>query len=205
MLCLGYAPVWGYLLERVVAMHAWQHPGEDGAQALERALRDLRRPRRQRVTLDLDLRSGEVADDALPATLSGTLRDLDPSLVCLGVPVEDVVALGGLGNSVLAALRATGVRLAVTGVGRTHRAQDLLAGLPVQALRVAPDLVPAAAMDRAAAGMARALASLGWSLDLVTVATGVASTAQLRHALDMGFDRAEGPAVRATAPSWPLP
>lgn len=199
-----YAPVWDLALERVVAMRV----GGAGAQraggaVLRTAMDDLRRPRRTRVGLDLDLGVGELATPGLVAGIASVLEGVDPSLVCLSVPLSDALALGERARRLLGALRGTGVRLAVDGLGWLHGARDLLARLPVQALRVAPDLLARAATDRSAAGMARALASLGWSLDLVTVAPGATSTADLRHARDLGFDRVEGAAVRAAAPSWP--
>jgi diguanylate cyclase (GGDEF)-like protein len=162
------------------------------AQALEQV--NSWRESRPGMTISVNLSPRQLARPDLVANLERALGDarVDPGALWLEVTEntvqQDPVAVG----SVLAALHALGVNLALDDFGMGHSSLQSLRALPVDMIKIHQTFVSAldAATDDSA--LVGAVVELGHALGLTVIAEGVETDVQLAHLRELGCDGAQG-------------
>jgi len=89
-------------------------------------------------------------------------------------------------------LKALGVRLAFDDFGTGYSSLSHLRRFPLDRLKIDRSFVRDICDDREAAGVCRAIISLGHELEMTVLAEGVETTAQARHLLEDGCDQFQG-------------
>ncbi len=168
-------------------------------------LRGSGAPLRIAVTLAGD----DLRDADLPARLAAVLacRRVPAQAFCLDVPEAVWAAVGPAADALLFRLAAAGFRLALAGFGSAGARLDRLAGLPFEALTLAPAWLAAAHDDDVAARAVRAAARAGNALGWRVLADGVDDDAVRARLPDWGCDEAQGdaigaPMLPADLPAW---
>jgi diguanylate cyclase (GGDEF)-like protein len=167
-----------------------------GEWVIARALEQVSSWRESRpgMTISVNLSPRQLARPDLVANLERALGEarVDPGALWLEVTEntvqQDPVAVG----SVLAALHALGVNLALDDFGMGHSSLQSLRALPVDMIKIHQTFVSAldAATDDSA--LVGAVVELGHALGLTVIAEGVETDVQLAHLRELGCDGAQG-------------
>jgi EAL domain-containing protein (putative c-di-GMP-specific phosphodiesterase class I) len=96
----------------------------------------------------------------------------------------------------LARLRSAGVSIAIDDFGTGHSSLRVLAGMPVDVLKIDRSFVRALATSRSDRSIVQATIMLARSLGLYTVAEGVENSAQVDALRELGCDAIQGFLVR---------
>jgi len=138
-------------------------------------------PKAARLTLSVNLSPREFRGRSLPATVSQALGEagLDGALLQIELAESSLAspAAGHDDRSVIDALRALGVKIALDGFGSASL--TLLRRLPVDCVKIDGEFVRRAPEDKCDALVVSAVASVGRRLGLRVVASGVETEAQL--------------------------
>jgi predicted signal transduction protein with EAL and GGDEF domain len=194
----------------------WQHPGrgvvapaefvslaEDtgtvipiGRFAIEHALEQLGSWRKSKpeMRLSLTISAQQLRDANLPSVVSDALRasDVDPGAICLEIPESAVGDDPDTAIAALRALKATGVRLALSNFGAGGSSLSRLRELPIDLLKINGTFIQALGESEEDASIVVALIELGHALGLGIVADGVETEAQLQQLRELGCDAAQG-------------
>jgi diguanylate cyclase (GGDEF)-like protein len=167
-----------------------------GEWVIARALEQVSSWRESRpgMTISVNLSPRQLARPDLVANLERALGEarVDPGALWLEVTEntvqQDPVAVG----SVLGALHALGVNLALDDFGMGHSSLQSLRALPVDMIKIHQTFVSAldAATDDSA--LVGAVVELGHALGLTVIAEGVETDVQLAHLRELGCDGAQG-------------
>jgi diguanylate cyclase (GGDEF)-like protein len=187
--------------------------GPIGRWMLDEALSDIN-ARRAGSTLPADFRvwvkvaPSLVADPTFVESVDEltSKHGVHASMVGLDIGELSPAALASA-ESTLRALEERGVMVALDDFGAGPSNLALLQGLPVTALKLAPELVGALGDDGHAAALLRGLLELGRALGLTLVAQGVESEAQAMALQALGYQFAQGPFLgdQGTLPPTPDP
>jgi diguanylate cyclase (GGDEF)-like protein len=169
---------------------------EIGDWVLQQALDQVERWRRSRpeVTISVNLSGCQLQDAALRDRLMRTMRQggHDPSVLCLEVSAEDLMADPESASRQLAALNELGVTLAVDDFGADEDELADLQQLPVHILKIDQALVERLGQAPDDLAGVSAAVELGHRLGLYVVAEGVETDEQLARLRDLGCDGAQG-------------
>ncbi|MGA1440331.1 MAG: putative bifunctional diguanylate cyclase/phosphodiesterase [Ilumatobacteraceae bacterium] len=119
-------------------------------------------------------------------------RRIDPRCVVLEITETTLVDEGDRATETLDRLRAEGFRFAVDDFGRGYCSLSFLQRHPVDMLKVDRDLVEEFGRDPRGSTLARTILQTAESLDLLTVAEGIETSAQLRELRRVGCDLGQG-------------
>ncbi len=146
--------------------------------------------------LGLPLGPCDLADPRLPGKLAASLdRHLLPAaMLTVVVDEADLPHDAFAGNITLSRLRAVGLRVAVSGFGAHRHGCAHLVELPIDEVRLHPDLV-AAAREEEAAALIRSTVHLARAIGLTTCAESPADGRVLDALAELGVDRATGGVV----------
>ena len=179
--------------------------GELGAWTLEQACAALHAWRRDgidRLPVSVNLFARELARRDLAATVSRHLAAYGVAPHLLRLEITETALLAGAENAerALAELQALGVTCSLDNFGTGHCSLSALRRLPLHALKIdgsfvgrLPDDGDAAAISRAAIGLAR-------GLGVRAIAEGVETAAQLSFLEELGCDAAQGNHLAPPAP-----
>jgi len=194
----------------------WQHPGrgliapaefmslaEDtgmvvpiGRFAIEHALAQLAtwRASKPDMRLSLPISARQLRDGKLASVVSDALRasEIDPGAICLEIPESAVGEDPDAAIAALGALKATGVRLALSNFGSGGSSLSRLRELPIDVLKINGAFIRALGESEEDASIVVALIELGHALGLGIVADGVETEAQLEQLRELGCDAAQG-------------
>ncbi|MGH8140290.1 MAG: EAL domain-containing protein [Steroidobacteraceae bacterium] len=92
----------------------------------------------------------------------------------------------------LRALRTAGVRVAIDDFGTGYSSLSRLSDLPVDTLKIDKSFIKGLPQNRAAARLVPTIIGLARAFDLVTVAEGVETPAQLQFLREAGCDQSQG-------------
>ena len=214
-------------VEAVAALPRWTHPtrGEippallvplaertgHAAVLAEHVLREacrqmagwLRTMPRSTPAVSLDVGAAELADPAFHAAFDRVLdaTGADPSRLVLEVAARE---LAGGHDSVLPFLhrvRGRGVRVALDGFGGGSASVDQLRRLPVDMVKLDPELVRGARHAQADADVCRASTALALALRLAVVAEGVDAAQDARVLRELGCPLGQGQHLGAPLPA----
>ena len=198
------------------ALLRWEHPGRGtigpgefvavaeetgaigpiGAWVIQEACRQFARWQllQPDLALSLNVSAIQIASGNLHRVVQQAVEaaGMDPSHLTL--EITESVLMGDVeqSRSVLAALRATGVRIAVDDFGTGYSSLSYLNTFPLDALKIDQSFVaglPSNACDSALIG---AIVAIAEALGLNVVAEGVETQAQATRLLDLGCQRAQG-------------
>lgn len=148
--------------------------------------------------------SGQIhRSDFVATVLSALERNaVHPGRIQLAVAERD----GGdpTLRPVLDALRRAGLRIAIDGFGSGGTSADRLAEIPIDAVRLAPELVAGIATAPRRRVVAKAVIRLGHELGCRVVAPGVASNDDADVLRTLGCDEIEGAVVGPPAPAFEI-
>ncbi|MGE0483991.1 MAG: EAL domain-containing protein [Gammaproteobacteria bacterium] len=147
------------------------------------------------------LPGGVLGDPLLPEVVERALRlwDGEAGRLVLGIDEAAVMGAPQQAGAHLANLRATGVRLALSGFGAGASSLSLLQTLPLDYLKVAPGFVARMARDGADRAVVQTIIDLAHNFGLAVIAEGVADDDTLDELTLMGCRYALGPAIAAAA------
>ncbi|GIX40231.1 MAG: hypothetical protein KatS3mg128_1280 [Silanimonas sp.] len=213
-------------LDSVEALIRWRHPSqgllppgrflpaaernglmsEIDAWVLDRVCRHLRERREQGLPLvpvAMNLSAGSLLDAGLVAAVETQLRrnGLPPSLLELEITESAAMLAPGRASSMIDALRALGVRVALDDLGTGYSSLSHLRDLRSDRLKI----------DRSFIGdpkpfghaIAAAIATLGRSLGTDVVAEGVETPEQLAFCRAAGVPKLQGWLLHRPSTEWP--
>lgn len=148
----------------------------------------------RRLFLNCDARTLDDPAATLPEELPGMMRaaGLPPSALCLELSERAPIAAGSLAARRLAALRRSGVRLALDDYGTGAAALSLLFEQPLDYLKLDRALVRGVAGDPRRRLFLGSIARFGRMLGLQVVAEGVEAESDLLVCRELGCDLLQG-------------
>lgn len=157
----------------------------------------LSRTGRADLRVHVTLSPGFVASVAFPDAVAAALDryGVDPRLLCVGVSETGMVDSVTRTADALAAVRASGVRIALDDVGSGYGSLLHLKRLPLDVLTVDARFARDAVGDAGDRAVLAALATVAREMSLDAVATGVDNPEVARTLLGLGFGPARGAAV----------
>ncbi len=142
----------------------------------------------------VNISAKQLSRSPLVAVVASSLSEtgLDPRL--LELEITENVFLEGRRETVrtIEALRELGVAFAIDDFGTGYSSLSRLRGLPVDRLKIDQAFLHRVPGDRADEAVARAVITLGHSLDLKVIAEGVEREEQLAVLRDAGCDEVQG-------------
>ncbi len=163
--------------------------GQLGAWNAERAGGD------RRLSMTLELSACQLAHDAdLPAAVADAIarNDFAPEQLCLQVAESAALESSGATGAALAALSATGVRIALDGYGTGYSSLARLRDIPVDVLKIDPAFVDGLGRRHGDGVLVAAVIALAHALDLRVVADGVQTPEQRERLRELECDQGQG-------------
>ena len=170
-----------------------------GAFVLEEACRQARRWRDATgsgvpPTVSVNLSARQLLDPGLLPLVEDALQHsgVDPSTISLEITESVLMGDVAASGSVLAELRALGVRLLVDDFGTGYSSLTYLQRFPVDGVKVDRSFVSGLGCEADAAAIVRAVVGLAHGLGIVAVAEGVETSEQAAHLVDLECDIGQG-------------
>ena len=216
---LHYQPIVSLATGKIVGMEAlcrWAHPdrgliepadfisiaeetgaivplGEWVMREACRQLAELRRDLGARLAVSVNLSARQIAAPDLVATVRSALADagLEPRHLKLEI-TESALLESASAETVVAELRAMGVEMQLDDFGTGYSSLSALHRLPIRALKVDRTFVSRLEEGNAPSQLVRTIALMARGLELVVIAEGVETEAQLAEVRAIGCDFAQG-------------
>ena len=136
----------------------------------------------------------QLASPSLGEVVLDTIADsgLPPSAVCLEITETTLLSDFDVAASALAAMKASGVRLAVDDFGVGYSSLGYLKHFPIDQLKIDRSFINRLADDPVDAAIVTAITSLAAELGLIVVAEGVETAAQAERLRTLGCQLAQG-------------
>ncbi|MET0493841.1 MAG: bifunctional diguanylate cyclase/phosphodiesterase [Actinoplanes sp.] len=214
LLRLEYLPVVGLPDEELIGVEAlvrWDHPrrgviepeviiplaeragviGDLGRWVLREAC--TRAQNWPGLQLNVNVSPRQLEEDRFSADVRAIIRStgMDPALLVLEF-AESALIAAEVPRAHLRILSDEGVRIALDDFGTGYSGLSYLTHFPVHTLKIDRSFVKDLPIDHHSAELARAIVSLGRSLNMELVAVGVETEDQARHLAGMGCHLAQG-------------
>jgi diguanylate cyclase (GGDEF)-like protein len=162
--------------------------------ACSAASRWLAAPEGDALVVSVNVSPLQLAEASFVDTVARALdlSGLDASHLCLELTESQMLAAGGTPLDSLYELHDLGVRLAIDDFGTGYSSLSYLAELPLDRIKLDRAFVAGLAAGSRGDSVARAVISLGRSLDLETVAEGIETVEQARYVTDLACQLAQG-------------
>ena len=136
----------------------------------------------------------QLASPNLGDVVLETIADagLPPSAVCLEITENTLLSDFDLAAAALAAVKASGVQLAVDDFGVGYASLGYLKHFPIDQLKIDKSFINRLADDRVDSAIVTAITSLAAELGLTVVAEGVETLAQADRLRELGCELAQG-------------
>lgn len=146
------------------------------------------------LTMAVNVSARQLTDPSFPDAVAEILADTgaDPARVCLELTETALLDATEATAATLRALRGLGIRLALDDFGTGFSSLTFLKRFPIDVVKVDKSFVRDVAADPDDAAIVAAVANLGRSLKLHTVAEGVETGEQLTRIRDLGCELAQG-------------
>jgi diguanylate cyclase (GGDEF)-like protein/PAS domain S-box-containing protein len=146
------------------------------------------------LTMSVNLSPRQLAEPALPNDVARVLHatGIHPSALWLEITESTLMRDTESALSVLNALRALGLHLAVDDFGTGYSSLAYLERLPVEALKIDRSFVDGVGVRKDSTAIVGAVVGLARALQLTTVAEGIETPDQLRRLRAMGCELAQG-------------
>jgi diguanylate cyclase (GGDEF)-like protein/PAS domain S-box-containing protein len=155
------------------------------------------------VSISINLSPRQLAEPTLPHTIASVLdrTHVDPNLVWLEITETTLMRDAESAVSILRALTALGVHLAVDDFGTGYSSMTYLKRFPVESLKVDRSFVDGLGREPEATAICTAVVSLAHALGMRAVAEGVETTDQLATLRTLGCELAQGYLFGKPAPA----
>lgn len=136
----------------------------------------------------------QLRDPDLPAILTATMarHGVDPARLVLELTETVLIEDTRSTDTQLAAIRALGVSLALDDFGTGYSSLAYLGRFPIDVIKIDRSFVAGLPAQAGRSALVRAIASIGTSMNLRTVAEGVETAAQAEQVRLLGCDFAQG-------------
>ena len=160
----------------------------------------------ERFSVAVNLSVGSLIDPGLPKLVNRLLADrsVPPSALTLEITEESLMGDRIRARSILAQLRATGVRISVDDFGTGYSSLAYLRDLPLDELKLDRSFIAPMADDAHAAALVASTIALTHSLGLRMVAEGVEHEATYTELARLGCDEAQGHYICRPVPAAEL-
>jgi EAL domain-containing protein (putative c-di-GMP-specific phosphodiesterase class I) len=145
-------------------------------------------------TVAVNLSARQLVDPGLVPLVAGALErsGVDPGSLSLEITESVLMGDGAASGSVLAELKALGLRLYVDDFGTGYSSLTYLQRFPVDGVKVDRSFVQGLGTRADADAIVRAVIGLAHGLGLIAVAEGVETQEQLERLVDLRCDVAQG-------------
>ena len=149
-----------------------------------------------------NLSRGSLQDDALPAFIGQALEKtgLDPASLCFEIPARHAVNLTAECRQLCRMLRQLGCKTALDGAGTSMESYRLAGRLPVDYIKLAPELMEGLHDEPTHLVMAEALQRIANTTGKVTLATSIENDIARQRVQLLGVDFIQGRHVSAPRP-----
>ena len=146
------------------------------------------------LTVAVNLSASSLVEVELPARITAMLaeRDLPPSVLQLEITEEFLMGDRARARSILTALRAAGITIAVDDYGTGYSSLSYLRDLPLDELKLDRSFISLMAGDPRAAALVSSTIALAHSLGMQMVAEGVEDGTAYDELSQLGCDQAQG-------------
>jgi diguanylate cyclase (GGDEF)-like protein len=146
------------------------------------------------LVVSVNLSARQLAHPDLVSTIATAIarNRLDPATLVFEVTESTLMSDPGLAVTILHALRALGVRIAVDDFGTGHSSLGYLKQLPVDCLKIDRSFVSGLGVDPDDRAIVGAVVSMGHALGLTVTAEGVETLEQLDALESLGCDVGQG-------------
>ena len=146
------------------------------------------------LVVSVNLSARQLAHPDLVSTIATAIAGnrLDPATLVFEVTESTLMSDPGLAVTILHALRALGVRIAVDDFGTGHSSLGYLKQLPVDCLKIDRSFVSGLGVDPDDRAIVGAVVSMGHALGLTVTAEGVETVEQLDALESLGCDVGQG-------------
>jgi EAL domain-containing protein (putative c-di-GMP-specific phosphodiesterase class I) len=147
-----------------------------------------------RLSVAVNVSGRQLREPGFAQLVASTLAEtgLDPSRLLLEVTESVLMENDKVAVTLLEELRSSGIRLAVDDFGTGYSSLGALLRLPIDQLKIDRSFVQGLPADEDAGTIARAVVSLGHSLNLTVLAEGIETDAQLVALREFGCDLGQG-------------
>lgn len=147
-----------------------------------------------RFQMSVNVSPRQLRDPELPAVLTSLMarHGIDPQQLVLELTETVLIEDTRSTDAQLAALRALGVSLALDDFGTGYSSLAYLGRFPIDVIKIDRSFVAGLPAQAGRTALVRAIASIGASMNLWTVAEGVETAAQAEQVRLLGCDRAQG-------------
>jgi PAS domain S-box-containing protein len=155
------------------------------------------------VHLTVNVAARQLLDPSLVACLRDALvnNEIPPGRLSLEVTETALIQDIGLAGRVLERVAGLGVGISIDDFGTGWASLTYLQQLPVTDLKIDRSFIQGLGIDRRDTAIVRSVIALGRELDLVVIAEGVETEAQLEHLRVMGCRVAQGYLISPARPA----
>ena len=146
------------------------------------------------LVVSVNLSAHQLAHPDLVGVVAAAIADfgLDPATLLVEVTESVLMSDPELASTILHALRALGVRIAVDDFGTGHSSLGYLKQLPVDCLKIDRSFVSGLGIDPDDRAIVGAVVSMGHALGLTVTAEGIETPEQLDELESLGCDLGQG-------------
>jgi len=146
------------------------------------------------VKVAVNLSAIQFRDRDIPKLVSEMLANSGVAAELLELEVTESAVMNDIQNAVdvLSLLHNAGISLSIDDFGTGYSSMSYLRELPVHRLKIDKSFIAEVDESKAAAAIARAIVTMGQSLDLEIVAEGVETQSQLDYLREVGCDEVQG-------------
>jgi len=207
----------GRRLTGAEALLRWQHPrrglippaefvpvleelgliAQVGDWLLAEACRQLKRWHREKVRVpkvSVNLSARQFADGQLGTRIAGILMETGIPPACLELELTESILMSDVSEAmhILSGLKRLGLAIAVDDFGTGYSSLNYLKQFPIDVLKIDRSFVDGLPHGEQDAMIARAIIAMAHSLNLMVIAEGVESQAQLDFLREHGCDEVQG-------------
>lgn len=207
----------GRRLTGAEALVRWQHPkrglippvefipvleelglvAQVGDWLLEQACLQLKEWHRDKVRVpkvSVNLSARQFADGQLGERIAGILKDTGIPPACLELELTESILMSDVSQAmqILSGLKRLGLAIAVDDFGTGYSSLNYLKQFPIDVLKIDRSFVDGLPHGEQDAQIARAIIAMAHSLNLMVIAEGVESQAQLDFLREHGCDEVQG-------------
>jgi EAL domain-containing protein (putative c-di-GMP-specific phosphodiesterase class I) len=179
---------------------------------LTQACRHLRQwqerfPEQPALTMSMNVSAREFEQPDLADGIAAILQETEVRSASLQLEIMETIAMGDAEKaaSVLAQLKALGVRLSIDDFGTGYSSLSRLQRFPVDTLKIDRSFISNMESDRESREMVRIILNLAHNFSKRVVAEGVETAAQAEHLQQLGCEFAQGYLYSRPVPAEAVP
>jgi diguanylate cyclase (GGDEF)-like protein len=146
------------------------------------------------IRIAVNLSRCQLREQGLPALIERIIHDtgVAPAQLQLEITESAVMRDPDLAVSIMREIKARGLHLAIDDFGTGYSSLSQLKRFPIDALKIDRSFIKDIPSDRDSMAIARAIAAMGGSLELMVIAEGIETERQLEFVREHGCHEAQG-------------